>query len=126
MALPRTSPASVLFTTYNTLDLFLPAGPAGTAHYEQIVSVIRDLGTDVLAVQEIRGRDAEVVGGRLRRLAGDLGMRCLVPVAGGAGGGVRDRLTSKARPDGLRAAYERLTGGRRGRRASRRTGRTRR
>ena len=51
------------------------------------MAAIRDLSTDVLAVQEIRGRDAEVVGARLRRLAGDLGMRCLVPVAGPGSGG---------------------------------------
>jgi endonuclease/exonuclease/phosphatase family metal-dependent hydrolase len=82
VALPRTSPASVLFTTYNVLDLFLPAGPGGTAHYEQVVAVIRDLGTDVLAVQEIRGEDPETVAGRLRQLAGDTGMRCLVPPRG--------------------------------------------
>jgi hypothetical protein len=75
----------VLFTTYNVLDLFLSEGPAGAAHYEQVVAAIRELSTDVLAVQEIRGRDAEVVGARLRRLAGDLGMRCLVPVAGAGG-----------------------------------------
>ena len=84
MALPRTSPDSVLFTTYNVLDLFLADGPAGAAHYEQVVAAIRDLSTDVLAVQEIRGRDAEVVGARLRQLAGDVGMRCLVPAPGGA------------------------------------------
>jgi endonuclease/exonuclease/phosphatase family metal-dependent hydrolase len=84
VALPRTSPDSVLFTTYNVLDLFLADGPAGTAHYEQVVAAIRDLSTDVLAVQEIRGRDAEVVGARLRQLAGDVGMRCLVPAPGGA------------------------------------------
>jgi hypothetical protein len=92
VALPRTSPDSVLFTTYNVLDLFLSEGPAGVAHYEQVVAAIRELNTDVLAVQEIRGRDAEVVGARLRRLAGDVGMRCLVAGAGGArgGGGARD------------------------------------
>jgi hypothetical protein len=87
VALPRTSPDSVLFTTYNVLDLFLSEGPSGVAHYEQVVAAIRDLNTDVLAVQEIRGRDAEVVGARLRQLAEDLGMRCLVPVAGSGGGG---------------------------------------
>jgi endonuclease/exonuclease/phosphatase family metal-dependent hydrolase len=56
------------------------------AHYEQVVAAIRELATDVLAVQEIRGSDPEVVGGRLRRLADDTGMRCLVPPArpGGA------------------------------------------
>jgi endonuclease/exonuclease/phosphatase family metal-dependent hydrolase len=87
VALPRTSPDSVLFTTYNVLDLFLSDGSAGAAHYEQVVAAIRELNTDVLAVQEIRGRDAEVVGARLRQLAGDVGMRCLVPAAA-AGGAV--------------------------------------
>jgi endonuclease/exonuclease/phosphatase family metal-dependent hydrolase len=87
VALPRTSPDSVLFTTYNVLDLFLSEGPDGVAHYEQVVAAIRELNTDVLAVQEIRGRDAEVVGTRLRQLAGDVGMRCLVPAAGGEGTG---------------------------------------
>jgi endonuclease/exonuclease/phosphatase family metal-dependent hydrolase len=85
VALPRTSADSVLFTTYNVLDLFLSEGPSGVAHYEQVVAAIRDLNTDVLAVQEIRGRDAEVVGARLRQLAGDLGMRCLVAPAGSGG-----------------------------------------
>ena len=44
---------------------------------------IRELGCDVLAVQEIRGSDDEVVGRRLRQLADDVGMRCLVTPAGG-------------------------------------------
>jgi endonuclease/exonuclease/phosphatase family metal-dependent hydrolase len=86
VALPRTSPDSVLFTTYNVLNLFLSEGPADVAHYEQVVAAIRELDTDVLAVQEIRGRDAEVVGARLRQLAGAVGMQCVVP-AGGAGTG---------------------------------------
>jgi endonuclease/exonuclease/phosphatase family metal-dependent hydrolase len=85
VALPRTSADSVLFTTYNTLDLFLADGPAGAAHYEQVVTVIRELGTDVLAVQEIRGSDAPAVGTRLRQLAADTGMRCLVPPATAGG-----------------------------------------
>jgi endonuclease/exonuclease/phosphatase family metal-dependent hydrolase len=82
VALPRTSPDSVLFTTYNTLDLFHDTSAAGKEHYEQVVEVIRDLGTDVLAVQEIRGADAPLVHERLRQLADDVGMRCLVPAAG--------------------------------------------
>jgi endonuclease/exonuclease/phosphatase family metal-dependent hydrolase len=85
--LPRTSPESVLFTTYNVLDLFLTETPAAAVHYQQVVDVIRDLGTDVLAVQEIRGSDPVVVAGRLRRLAQDTGMRCLVPPGGRAAGG---------------------------------------
>jgi endonuclease/exonuclease/phosphatase family metal-dependent hydrolase len=96
VALPRTSPDSVLFTTYNVLDLFLHDGPAGTAHYEQVVAAIRELSTDVLAVQEIRGSDAQVVGDRLRRLAADVGMRCLVPAAK-AGGASRPALAMGTR-----------------------------
>ena len=88
MALPRTSPDSVLFTTYNVLDLFLTDSAAGTEHYQQVVEVIRELGTDVVAVQEIRGSDAQTVGARLRQLADDVGMRCLV-TAGGLPAGVR-------------------------------------
>jgi endonuclease/exonuclease/phosphatase family metal-dependent hydrolase len=87
VALPRTAADSVLFTTYNVLDLFLSEGAVGVAHYEQVVAAIRQLNTDVLAVQEIRGRDADVVGGRLRQLAADVGMRCLVPAPSAAGAG---------------------------------------
>ena len=82
MALPRTSPDSVLFTTYNALDLFQDSTPAGTEHYRQVVEVIRGLGTDVLAVQELRGSDAQTVTARLRQLADDAGMRCMVPAGG--------------------------------------------
>jgi endonuclease/exonuclease/phosphatase family metal-dependent hydrolase len=87
VALPRTSPDTVLFTTYNVLDLFLSDAPPGVAHYEQVVAAIRELGPDVLAVQEIRGGDPQVVGARLRQLAADAGMRCLVPPAAGAAAG---------------------------------------
>ena len=87
MALPRTSPDTVLFTTYNVLDLFLSDAPAGVAHYEEVVTAIRELAPDVLAVQEIRGGDPQVVGARLRQLAADAGMRCLVPPAAGAAAG---------------------------------------
>jgi len=88
VALPRTSPDSVLFTTYNVLDLFLTDSPAGAEHYRQVVESIRELGTDVVAVQEIRGSDAQTVGARLRQLADDAGMRCLV-MAGGPPAGER-------------------------------------
>jgi endonuclease/exonuclease/phosphatase family metal-dependent hydrolase len=81
VALPRTSLDSVLFTSYNVLDLFLTDTPEGTEHYRQIVESIRALGTDVLAVQEIRGPDAQTCGPRLRQLADDVGMRCMVPSA---------------------------------------------
>jgi endonuclease/exonuclease/phosphatase family metal-dependent hydrolase len=82
VAVPRTSPDSVLFTTYNVLDLFVADSAAETEHYERVVESIRELGTDVLAVQEIRGADAVTVTARLRQLADDVGMRCLVPAAG--------------------------------------------
>jgi hypothetical protein len=77
-------PDSVLFTSYNVLDLFLTETPVAAEHYQRVVEVIRGLGTDVLAVQEIRGSDPAVVAGRLRRLAEDTGMRCLVPPGGAA------------------------------------------
>jgi len=96
VALPRTSPDTVLFTTYNVLDLFLSDNPAGVAHYDQVVAAIRELSTDVLAVQEIRGGDAQVVGDRLRQLAADVGMRCLVPPAG-TGGTARPALAMGTR-----------------------------
>jgi endonuclease/exonuclease/phosphatase family metal-dependent hydrolase len=53
----RTSPGSVLFTTYNLLNLFADDSPAAREHYETIVGVIRSLDTDVLAVQEILAAD---------------------------------------------------------------------
>ena len=84
MSLPRTIPDSVLFTTYNVLDLFLSDSAEGAEHYQQVVKSIRELSCDVLAVQEIRGSDGQVVAGRLRQLADDVGMRCLVTPAGGA------------------------------------------
>ncbi len=84
MSLPRTIPDSVLFTTYNVLDLFLSDSAESAEHYQQVVKAIRELSCDVLAVQEIRGSDGQVVAGRLRQLADDVGMRCLVTPAGGA------------------------------------------
>ncbi len=86
MGPPRTSPDSVLFSTYNVLNLFADDSPAGREHYRVIVEVIRGLGADVLAVQEIRGPDGRSARAGLRRLAEDTGMRCRVPgPAGGAG-----------------------------------------
>ena len=80
----RTSPDSVLFTSYNLLDLFA-GDPAGAReHYEAITGVIRSLGPDVLAVQEILAPDADTAARRLRRLADDAGLRCEVPDPGGA------------------------------------------
>ena len=74
-------PGSVLFTSYNLLDLF--GGEPG--HYEAIVAAIRSLGTDVLAVQEILAPDPDTAARRLRLLADDTGLRCEVPVPGSAG-----------------------------------------
>jgi endonuclease/exonuclease/phosphatase family metal-dependent hydrolase len=88
MTVPRTSSDSVLFTTYNVLDLFQADSSAETEHYQDVVKSIRELGTDVLAVQEIRGGDAQAVRGRLRQLADDVGMRCLV-MSGGLPAGIR-------------------------------------
>jgi endonuclease/exonuclease/phosphatase family metal-dependent hydrolase len=51
-----------------------------------VVESIRELRTDVLAVQEIRGPDPQAAGRLLRRLAGDTGLSCLVD--GPAGGAV--------------------------------------
>jgi endonuclease/exonuclease/phosphatase family metal-dependent hydrolase len=85
VSLPRTSTGSVLFTTYNVLDLFLTDSAQDAEHYRQVVASIRELGTDVLAVQEIRGSDIETVTARLRQLADDVGMRCLVPPPAGQG-----------------------------------------
>ena len=90
MGLPRTSPDSVLFSTYNVLNLFPADSPAGREHYPLVVSSIRALDTDVLAVQEIRGPDGESARALLRQLADDTGMRCVV--SGGAGGSGRGAL----------------------------------
>jgi endonuclease/exonuclease/phosphatase family metal-dependent hydrolase len=76
---PRTSPDSVLFTTYNLLNLFQDDSEAGRAHYRLVTESIRALGTDVLAVQEIRAPDQPTAQARLRRLADDVGLRCAVP-----------------------------------------------
>ena len=71
----RSSPTSVLFTTYNLLDLAEAAG----ARYDTLVGVIRALDTDVLAVQEVLGQEPESAAALLRRLAADTGLRCAVP-----------------------------------------------
>ena len=77
--LPRTSPDSVLFTTYNVLNLFQDNSDAGREHYQLVAESIRALGTDVLAVQEIRAHDEAAAGARLRQLADDVGLYCAVP-----------------------------------------------
>jgi endonuclease/exonuclease/phosphatase family metal-dependent hydrolase len=71
----RTSPTSVLFSTYNLLSLDAGDGE----HYDDVVGVIRSLDTDVLAVQEVLGRDPDNATALLSRLAADTGMRCAVP-----------------------------------------------
>jgi endonuclease/exonuclease/phosphatase family metal-dependent hydrolase len=75
----RTSPGSVLFATYNLLDLFADDSSAGREHYEMIVGVIRSLDADVLAVQEIIAPDGPTAARRLRQLADDAGLHCEVP-----------------------------------------------
>ena len=67
VGLPRTLPDSVLFSTYNVLDLFYDDSATGREHYGMIVEVIRGLGADVLAIQEIRGPDGRTARARLRR-----------------------------------------------------------
>ena len=79
MGLPRTSPDSVLFTSYNVLNLFQDDSAAGRERYRLVVGSIRALGTDVLAVQEIRAPDEATAQARLLELAGDVGMVCAVP-----------------------------------------------
>jgi len=85
MSMPRTSPGSALFTSYNLLDLFGGDPAEYGRHYETVVAAIRSLGTDVLAVQEILAPDGDMAARRLRQLADDVGLRCDVPGPGGAG-----------------------------------------
>ncbi len=83
MRLRGNSPRAVRFSTYNVLDLF-DGDPAGDSeHYRLVVESIRALRTDVLAVQEIRAPDVAAARQRLRRLADDTGLHCLVPGIGG-------------------------------------------
>jgi endonuclease/exonuclease/phosphatase family metal-dependent hydrolase len=72
----------VLFTSYNTFDLFQVRRERDREHYRQVVDVVRGLRPDVLAVQEIRGTRPEQAAQRLRVLASDTGMACEVPAAG--------------------------------------------
>ncbi len=83
MGVRRTSPESVLFTTYNVLNLFQDDSAAGREHYRLVTESIRALDTDVLAVQEIRAPDEPTAQARLRQLAGDVGLCCAVPEDGG-------------------------------------------
>ena len=75
----RTAPGTVLFSTYNLLNLFAADTAEARQHYETIAGVIRALDTDVLAVQEILAPDAGTAAQRLRQLADDAGMQCEVP-----------------------------------------------
>lgn len=83
---PRSSLDAVRFSTYNLLNLFEDDSAAGHEHYRMIVESARALDTDVLAIQELRATGPGTAAARLRRLAGDLGLRCLVP---GRRGGAR-------------------------------------
>lgn len=69
----------MLFSSYNLLNLFADESAAARQHYQAIAGVIRGLGADVLAVQEILAPDGPAARRRLRRLASDVGMRCEVP-----------------------------------------------
>jgi endonuclease/exonuclease/phosphatase family metal-dependent hydrolase len=79
VAVQRTSPSSVLFSTYNLLRLSADDPGNDRQHYQAIADVIRSLDTDVLAVQEIVAPDEQAAASCLRRLAADVGMRCEVP-----------------------------------------------
>jgi hypothetical protein len=79
----RAAPGSVLFTTYNLLDLGADDSADGAEHYATVAESIRALRTDVLAVQEICARGVPAASDLLLRLAGDTGLQCLVPRPGG-------------------------------------------
>ncbi len=83
MSVPRTSPDSVLFSTYNTLDLFVDDSAAGREHYRQVVELARALDPDVLAVQEIRAQEQKTAYARMTQLADDIGLNCTVAATSG-------------------------------------------
>jgi endonuclease/exonuclease/phosphatase family metal-dependent hydrolase len=68
------------------LNLFADASAASRRHYEAITGVIRGLGADVVAVQEILAPDGATAARRLRQLASEVGMRCEVPGRSGPDG----------------------------------------
>jgi endonuclease/exonuclease/phosphatase family metal-dependent hydrolase len=109
----------VLFGTYNLLNLFGGDTAADRRHYEMIVEVIRGLDADVLAVQEVLAPDEGLAFGRLRQLADDTGMSCVVPAAGGASERVALAAGSHGYHVGLmwRAGIEPVPGAFRGSRA---------
>jgi endonuclease/exonuclease/phosphatase family metal-dependent hydrolase len=76
---PRSAADPVLFGTYNVLDLFDADTEVEQDRYRRVCEVIRGLDPDVLAVQEIRARQTENARTRLRQLAADVGMACVVP-----------------------------------------------
>jgi endonuclease/exonuclease/phosphatase family metal-dependent hydrolase len=79
MGMRRSTPASVLFSTYNLLNLTEGSGP----RYDSLVAVIQSLDCDVLAVQEVLAPDPEAAADLLRQLAADIGMQCEVPLGSG-------------------------------------------
>ncbi len=79
MGVTRTSAGSVLFATYNMLDLFADDSAAGREHYRLAVESARALDADVIAVQEVRAGDQKIAQARMRELADDVGLSCLVP-----------------------------------------------
>ena len=72
----------VRFASYNLLDLFESDSAQERERYRLVREVIAGLDADVLAVQEIRASQPEPAIARLRRLAGDVGMECVVPADG--------------------------------------------
>jgi len=79
----RSSPGSVLFTTYNVLDLGADDSAGGAEHYATVAESVRALRTDVLAVQEVCAPGLPAARALLRQFADDTGLRCLVPGPGG-------------------------------------------
>lgn len=80
----------MLFASYNLLDLFETDTEPELDRYRQLREVIADLDADVLAVQEIRAPQAETARVRLRQLATDVGMKCVVPGLDEEGPGLAD------------------------------------
>ena len=78
---PRDSRQPVRFASYNLLDLFESDSEEEQQRYQLIREVIASLNADVLAVQEIRATRPAAARTRLRQLAADVGMQCVVPAA---------------------------------------------